>query len=94
MTPSIKREDLAGFNLVMWRRLHNRILEKCRESGITRAEFTRRALAQAVGDPDLAQMPRKIGRQKEGKPTKRNGRNGEKYSSRSFLGSTCLDCCR
>lgn len=71
MTPSYLKKDLAYFNLVMARRLHNRVMEKCEATGITRAEFTRRALADAVGDPSLAEMPRAIGRQK-----RRNGKRG------------------
>jgi hypothetical protein len=68
MTPSRNQKDLAGFDLVMDKKLYALLTEKCRNDGVTRAFFVRRVLALALGQPNLAEMPRGIG-EKTQKPS-------------------------
>lgn len=68
MIQSRNQKDLANYDFVMPRKLYESIKQKARASGMTKAEWVRRALAKAVGNSKLHVMPRGIGE-------KNNGRN-------------------
>ena len=61
MTPSRLQKDLAQIDLVVPRRLFELLSKRTRETGMTKSEFIRRALASELGNARLADMPRSVG---------------------------------